>query len=121
MYIGGLKANTNYYIQVCAVNDKGALSSRSNTKIQKTASLLTEKASITDVNKSEMSELGVITGPSSIRILNAQDKVVTVYSITGKKICSQMVTSSDEILNTELAKGLYMVKVDDQTIKALIK
>ncbi len=121
MYIGGLKANTNYYIQVCAVNNKGALSSRSNTKIQKTASLLNEKASITDVNKSEVSELGVITGPSSIRILNAQDKVVTVYSITGKKIYSQMVSSSDEVLNTELAKGLYMVKVDDQTIKALIK
>jgi hypothetical protein len=121
MYIGGLKANTNYYIQVCAVNNKGALSSRSSTKVQKTASLLSDKASITDVNKSEMSDLGVIAGPSSIRILNAQDKVVTVYSITGKKIYSQMVTSSDEVLNTELTKGLYMVKVDDQTIKALIK
>jgi hypothetical protein len=112
--ISGLTPETNYYIQICAVDAKGALSSRSGTKIQKTTKLVGLETSSDNV-------IGVISEYSTLRILNAQDKVVTVYSITGKKVYSQIMNSADDRLNTNLTQGLYMVRVDNQTVKAMIR
>jgi hypothetical protein len=121
MNMGRLKADTQYYIQICAVDAKGVLSQRSGTKITKTAKIVGESNVVSGLENADNIGLGVISESSTLRILNAQDKLVTVYSVTGKKIYSQMVTSADERLNTTLGQGLYMVRVDDQTVKAMIK
>lgn len=112
--ISGLIPETSYYIQICAVDEKGVLSARSETKIQKTTKLVGLE------NANEIG-LSVISESSTLRILNAKEKMAVVYSITGKKIFSQSINSDDELLNTNLGQGLYLVRVDNQTVKAMVK
>ena len=55
-----------------------------------------------------------------IRLKNIQDGnyLVNIYSITGSKIKSQMITSNETEINiSNLSKGLYILKVNNQVSK----
>jgi hypothetical protein len=111
--VKGLSALTTYYYQVAAVDVAGVESKRSNAKTIKTLTV--------GLEETPQAKWSVRTEASSLRIRNAKDQLVTVYSITGKKVCTQYVTSDDERLSTTLGQGLYLVRVNNMTVKALVK
>jgi hypothetical protein len=110
---GGLSSYTTYYYQVASVDVNGVESKRSTAKTFRTLTV--------SLDKTPQTKISVLTEASSIRVLHAKEQMVSVYSITGKKICSQYLTSDDECLNMAFSQGLYLIRVNSMTVKALVR
>ena len=54
-----------------------------------------------------------------IRINDAKDNIVNVYSIAGQKIKSVVITSDNQTIPVN--KGIYIVKVNSQVMKVIVK
>ena len=61
----------------------------------------------------------IISKAEGLQIVGLQNNNVTVYSLTGTKVFEQAAASGE--LRIALPGGLYMVQIDNETSKALVK
>ena len=62
----------------------------------------------------------VLTEANDLRVLNASGMTLEVYNITGVKLLSIKIDSSDKTCNVNLGKGCYIVKVGRYVRKIFI-
>lgn len=68
------------------------------------------------------SEIQIVPNPAnnSFRVSNLdKDEEMTVYSMTGQKVMSGIVTNDQTVDISALANGLYLVKIGSQNIKLM--
>lgn len=63
----------------------------------------------TTLNKVETVQIAV--KGRSVRVQQAQGLTLEVYSVTGAKVASVKIDTSDQTVNLKLSKGCYIVKV----------
>ena len=68
----------------------------------------------------EDGEIRVSVSNTSVRVQNAADKTLEVYDITGIKVASYRIDSTDRVFTLGLPKGYYILKIGNFTRKISI-
>lgn len=75
----------------------------------------------TDAEPSEMTtarpDVSISVDGRNIRIQNAQGKVIEIFSITGKKVATFKIDTSDKTITLNANKGCYIAKLGGITRK----
>jgi len=58
---------------------------------------------------------------TTIRVCGAQGEVMEIFNLTGAKVATVRIDSADKTLNTNLAKGCYILKVGKVVRKISIR
>jgi hypothetical protein len=62
-----------------------------------------------------------VTGESTLHVTGAAGQVLSIYNVTGMRVASFKVDSSDKSYNLSLPKGCYIVKVGKVVRKISIR
>ena len=105
----GLEQNTDYYYNVIAVNKFGCKSEASNI-----TSVTTGVATSVDKVKNAAK---VFASDDCVNISTTENKLVTIYEVTGRQVANQNVDGKAQI---SLKEGIYLVKVDQAVTKVVV-
>lgn len=74
------------------------------------------------VVENELTQISLIVSGSSVRIQNAnKGNTLEIYNILGVKVSSVKIDASDKIINLNLPKGCYILKIENIVRKIAIK
>ncbi len=59
----------------------------------------------------DVQEVNVTVSGSNLRVTGAAKMTMKIYYVTGTQAASYAIESDDQLVSTDLAKGIYVVKV----------
>lgn len=81
-------------------------------------SVCEDNAEITSISKDEMPKIKLTFRGKTVRIQNAEGLTMDVYSLTGAKVTSLRIDSSDKSVALNIPQGIYIIKVGNVVRKA---
>ena len=78
------------------------------------------EAELTAANAPEAQEIGISVSGNTIRVTGAAKQTLVVYYVTGAKAATYNIEPEDQTISTNLAKGIYLLKVAKQVRKVSI-
>lgn len=110
----GLITGTEYKVWVIAKDSQGNSSTSSNA-VYVTPTIET---SVENINNHQISVFSTVNG---IRVKNAKNYSVSIYSLTGAKILTKTVKSDDETIDANLSSNIYIATVNNQRFKVVVQ